>query len=73
MHVPVRNPAPQAATTNWHRALSEADQHDLARRLTNYYQTLDAREYRAPTPYHEKLYADSIGRMNGRAIRIVSV
>jgi hypothetical protein len=58
-----------------YRALTEADQHDLARKMTDYYRNLDTQEFHAPTSsaYHQKLYAESIGRMNKRAIRIVSI
>jgi hypothetical protein len=66
----------------WHRALQHADQRHTARALSTYYLALDADiarrtddlEYRAPTStYHEKLYADSLGRMNGKPLRLVSV
>jgi hypothetical protein len=57
----------------WHRALSEADSRHTARALSTYYLALDTQEYRAPTSaYHEKLYADTISRMNGKPLRLTS-
>ena len=54
----------------WWRCLEEADSHDLARKLTSYYQKLDALEYRAPTcTYYEKLFGETTApRMNGHVL-----
>ena len=54
----------------WWRCLEEADSHDLARKLTSYYQKLDALEYRAPTcTYYEKLFGETTApRMNGQVL-----
>ena len=58
----------------WWRCLEEADSHDLARKLTSYYQKLDALEYRAPTcTYYEKLFGETTApRMNGYALKMVA-
>jgi hypothetical protein len=55
------------------RRLAEVDRLDLARRLANYYQCLDARdcEFRTPaTLWHEQLYSSATPKMNGRPLAV---
>ena len=68
---------PAAAPCKWERPTGKpnADRRRrlIGRALARYYLVLDTTGLRSPThAYHEKLYAESIGRMNKRAIRIVS-
>jgi hypothetical protein len=53
--------------------LSEADQHDLARKMTDYYRGLDTQDYRAPsTSWHEQLDVSAALRMNSRPLKLVA-
>jgi len=70
----IKHVRPRFRERLWLRALAEADEHDLARKMTDYYRSLDTQEFHAPTSsHHEKLYREAIGRMNKRAIRIVKI
>ena len=61
---------PAYPSRKWWNCLRQADEHDLARRLTNYYQSQDAAVYNAsPVTYLDELYVTSVPRMNGHPLR----
>jgi hypothetical protein len=67
----VRHSRPHYPEPLWHRALCYAGQRHSARALNNYHLALNAQDYRAPTAtWHEKLYTESIARMNGKPLRL---
>jgi len=57
---------PAYPTRKWWSCLRQADEHDLARRLTNYYQSQDVALYCSDTSYFDQIYeTSSSAKMNG--------
>ena len=50
----------------WHRALADADQHDLMRLLAARYRELD--KARASVRYVDRIYASALPHMNGQVL-----
>ena len=50
----------------WHRALADADQHDLMRLLAARYRKLD--KARASVRYVDRIYASALPHMNGQVL-----
>jgi hypothetical protein len=59
-----RHLRPHYNERKWWAALAEADEHDIARKLTSGYQACDCANYRTPlVRYYSHLSGDSIGKM----------
>jgi hypothetical protein len=68
-----RRGRPHYDESRWWRCLAEADQHDNFRRLDHHYHTIDSTSYHtAHIRYYEHLAGDTIGRMNGRPLKLAA-